>query len=267
MIKASINPLLLADPKFVDLVEKLMPMAEWNARVQFDMPGAYFPHSAYPVPSNVNPYPVPPWGYEVCETPWTVQSLWWHYQYTLDDDFLMSSLFTTGETELAMLGLAATSADEPLLQVQDLAKHYEVTRGMMRRKTGEVVRAVDGVSFSISRGESFGLVGLEALACGRPVVSTPVGAMESLIKQSQAGRVVSDTLPRSLADGIQSIITSSTPEADEIRKSVLEYSWSNVASAVITEYERAIEEQSFEDDRPELIRPAFESIASCKQVA
>jgi alpha-L-fucosidase 2 len=73
---------------YVDLVEKLMPMAEWNARVQFDLPGAYFPHSAYPVPSNVNPYPVPPWGYEICETPWTVQSLWWHYQYTLDDDFL-----------------------------------------------------------------------------------------------------------------------------------------------------------------------------------
>jgi len=73
---------------YVDLVEKLLPMAEWNARVQFGLPGAYFPHSAYPVPSNVNPYPVPPWGYEICETPWTVQSLWWHYQYTLDEDYL-----------------------------------------------------------------------------------------------------------------------------------------------------------------------------------
>jgi hypothetical protein len=73
---------------YVKLVENLMPMAEWNARVQFGLPGAYFPHSAYPVPSNVNPYPVPPWGYEICETPWTVQSLWWHYQYTLDEDYL-----------------------------------------------------------------------------------------------------------------------------------------------------------------------------------
>jgi len=73
---------------YTRLVESLMPMAEWNARVQFGMPGAYFPHSAYPVRSKVNPYPAPPWGYEICETPWTVQSLWWQYKYTLDEQYL-----------------------------------------------------------------------------------------------------------------------------------------------------------------------------------
>ena len=73
---------------YTRLVENLMPMAEWNAREQFGLPGAYFPHSAYPVPSTVNPYPAPPWGYEICETPWTVQSLWWQYKYTLDENYL-----------------------------------------------------------------------------------------------------------------------------------------------------------------------------------
>ncbi|MGH6903626.1 MAG: dipeptide ABC transporter ATP-binding protein, partial [Geminicoccaceae bacterium] len=48
---------------------------------------------------------------------------------------------------------------EPLLRVQDLAKHYEVTTGLMRRRTGEVVRAVDGVSFDLNAGETLGLVG------------------------------------------------------------------------------------------------------------
>ncbi len=48
---------------------------------------------------------------------------------------------------------------EPLLRVHGLAKHYEITTGLMRRKSGEVVRAVDGVSFELAAGETLGLVG------------------------------------------------------------------------------------------------------------
>ncbi len=73
---------------YVELVENLLPLSEKYAREKFEMPGAFFPHSAYPVPSQTIAYPVPSWGYEICETPWTVQSLWWHYLYTLDKDFL-----------------------------------------------------------------------------------------------------------------------------------------------------------------------------------
>ena len=47
----------------------------------------------------------------------------------------------------------------PLLSVRDLSKHYPVTTGIMRRHTGEVVRAVDGVSFDLAAGETLGLVG------------------------------------------------------------------------------------------------------------
>ena len=73
---------------YVELVESLLPMSQRYAQEKFGLPGAYFPHSAYPVPSEVVPYPAPPWGYEICETPWVVQSLWWHYLYTQNKDIL-----------------------------------------------------------------------------------------------------------------------------------------------------------------------------------
>jgi alpha-L-fucosidase 2 len=73
---------------YIELVEALLPMSQRYAQEKFGLPGAYFPHSAYPVPSQVVPYPAPPWGYEISETPWVVQSLWWHYLYTQDKEVL-----------------------------------------------------------------------------------------------------------------------------------------------------------------------------------
>jgi D-inositol-3-phosphate glycosyltransferase len=98
--------------------------------------------------------------------------------------------------------------------------------------------------------ESFGLVGLEALACGRPVISTPVGAMEDLVRQSRAGQIVSDTLPQSLAKAIRSILTADRlPPADRIHESVVKYSWSKIASSILNEYEAAMTQWPYENDR------------------
>jgi alpha-L-fucosidase 2 len=73
---------------YVELCQNLLGMCETFAREKMGYPGAFFPVSAYPAPSQVIPYPTPPWGYQVCMTPWTVQSLWWQYLYTQDTDYL-----------------------------------------------------------------------------------------------------------------------------------------------------------------------------------
>jgi hypothetical protein len=78
---------------YVDLVDHLLPVSKAWAKDYYGLRGAFFPHSAYPVEMNISPYPVPTWGWEVCETPWAVQSLWWHWLYSQDKDFLKGRAF------------------------------------------------------------------------------------------------------------------------------------------------------------------------------
>ncbi len=73
-----------------------------------------------------------------------------------------------------MTGAAATSGapaatpaartGEPLVVIDQLVKYYPIYGGFFRRKLGDV-KAVDGVSFEVRRGEVFGLVGESG--CGK----------------------------------------------------------------------------------------------------
>ena len=58
-------------------------------------------------------------------------------------------------------------SDVPLLNIVDLVKHFPLGGGILA-KPSSWVKAVDGVSFAVSRGESFGLVGESG--CGKTTV-------------------------------------------------------------------------------------------------
>src|SRR3990172_5368069 len=55
-------------------------------------------------------------------------------------------------------------ANNDLVIVRNLKKYFPIRRGVLQRKVGDV-KAVDGVSFTIKKGETLGLVGESG--CGK----------------------------------------------------------------------------------------------------
>jgi oligopeptide/dipeptide ABC transporter ATP-binding protein len=60
--------------------------------------------------------------------------------------------------------IVARAPTEALIAVEDLYKYYPIHAGLLRRKVGDV-KAVDGVSFEVAKGEVLGLVGESG--CGK----------------------------------------------------------------------------------------------------
>ncbi|MFF7185392.1 ABC transporter ATP-binding protein [Streptomyces sp. NPDC008222] len=65
---------------------------------------------------------------------------------------------------------------EPILEVTGLVKHYPLTRGILFKKQIGAVRAVDGVDFTLSRGETLGIVGESG--CGKSTLARMLVTLE-----------------------------------------------------------------------------------------
>jgi D-inositol-3-phosphate glycosyltransferase len=57
-----------------------------------------------------------------------------------------------------------------------------------------------------SRSESFGLVALEAAACGRPVVAAAVGGLRTIVEDGSTGLLVEGRAPASFAAAVEQIL-------------------------------------------------------------
>lgn len=139
---------------------------------------------------------------------------------------------------VAVGGASGPTGEEHLAEVTKLAADLGVLDRIVfmdaqpHHLLSTFYRAAD-VVYVPSRSESFGLVALEAAACGTPVVATAVGGLRTLVRHSESGFLVPDRDPAEFAVYTDAILGSSDLAAELAHGAVevaSHYRWSTTAA-------------------------------------
>jgi D-inositol-3-phosphate glycosyltransferase len=95
--------------------------------------------------------------------------------------------------------------------------------------------------------ESFGMVALEAMACGTPVIASEVGGLGYLVQDGVTGYTIPDSEPQALCDKLSLLLGD--PQLREtmgLRASqyALDYAWEKIAAQIVDVYKELIENES-----------------------
>ncbi len=103
----------------------------------------------------------------------------------------------------------------------------------------EYYRTADIFCAPATGGESFGIVLLEAMASGTPVVATDIPGYASVLTNGQEGLLARPNDPRSLADALLKLLTDRQLRLSMAERGVAtanKYSWENVSRQVVDYY-------------------------------
>lgn len=91
--------------------------------------------------------------------------------------------------------------------------------------------------------EGFGLITVESLACGTPVLVTPVGGLPETVRGLDPSLVLAGSTREDLAAGLERGLAAPLPSREACRKHAAEnFSWSEVARRAYTVYEEAADD-------------------------
>jgi D-inositol-3-phosphate glycosyltransferase len=87
--------------------------------------------------------------------------------------------------------------------------------------------------------ESFGMVALEAMACGTPVVASEVGGLGYLVRDGETGFTIPDQEPEQLCEKISWLLNDPDLHATMSRRAVeyaQDYAWEKIATQIVDVY-------------------------------
>jgi D-inositol-3-phosphate glycosyltransferase len=105
-------------------------------------------------------------------------------------------------------------------------------------------RAAD-IAVVPSYSESFGLVAVEAQACGTPVVAAAVGGLRTAVVDQVSGLLIEGHDPRDYASALRSLIADPARLAElaaGARMHAASFGWSATTAGLITTYRTAMDE-------------------------
>ena len=92
--------------------------------------------------------------------------------------------------------------------------------------------------------ESFGIVNLEAMACGVPIVASKIGGVPDIVKEGENGLLVPPRDPEALAEAIIYLLKSEGVRekmGKDAREKIKDYSWERIAEETEKVYEEILE--------------------------
>lgn len=139
-------------------------------------------------------------------------------------------------------GLVAPDALARLAAELGIADRVTFLPPQTREQLADVYRAADLLAVP-SYSESFGLVAVEAQACGTPVVAAAVGGLPVAVADGRSGTLVAGHDPDQWARAIAGLLDS---DADALRQAAIAhaagFSWDHTVAGLLDSYGRAITE-------------------------